>query len=232
MLALAIFILTLTFVLWQPRRLGIGWSALGGASLIALATGVVQWADIGIVWHIVWDATFTFVALILISLILDEAGFFTWAALHVTRWGRGRGHVLLPLLVILGALISAIFANDGAALLLTPRRRGHPEAAADSQDRRAGLRLRHGVHRRHGQPAAGDLEPRQHRQRQLLRHLPFTHYAMVMIPVNLVSVVATLVVLRLAFARQSSRAATRWTIFPNPSQPSATRTSSAPLSRS
>lgn len=89
-------------------------------AILALALGVISLADIPVVWHIIWNATGTFVALIIISLLLDEAGFFAWAALHVARWGRGRGRRLFAYMVLLGALVSALFANDGAALILTP----------------------------------------------------------------------------------------------------------------
>jgi arsenical pump membrane protein len=117
--ALLIFVATLILVIWQPRGLGIGWSACAGAA-VALLAGVIHVGDIPVVWHIVWNATGAFVAIIIISLLLDKAGFFEWAALHVARWGAGSGKRLFVLLVLLGAAVSALFANDGAALILTP----------------------------------------------------------------------------------------------------------------
>lgn len=200
MLALTIFIITLTLVIWQPRGIGIGWSATGGA-LVALATGVITFHDIPIVWHIVWNATFTFVALIVISLTLDEAGFFHWCALHIARWAGGRGRLLFPLTILLGAFIAAFFANDGAALLLTPivlailLKLGFSRTSAFAFVIGTGF--------------VADTTSLPLVISNLVNivsanyfDIPFDHYAKIMVPIDLVSLAATLGVLWLYFRRQ------------------------------
>ncbi|MFH8044203.1 arsenic transporter [Klebsiella pneumoniae] len=199
LLAGSIFLLTLVLVIWQPSGLSIGWSASIGA-VLALGTGVIHIADIPVVWNIVWNATAAFIAVIIISLLLDESGFFEWAALHVSRWGNGRGRLLFTWIVLLGAAVAALFANDGAALILTPIVIAMLLALGFSQGTTLAFVMAAGF--------IADTASLPLIVSNLVNivsadffDLGFTQYASVMIPVDAAAIAATLIMLHLFFRR-------------------------------
>jgi len=203
LVAIAVFVFTLILVIWQPKGLGVGWSAALGA-LIALAAGAVSLHDIPTVWAIVWNATATFIAVIIISLLLDEAGFFEWAALHVARWANGSGYRLFAFCVLLGAAVSALFANDGAALILTPIVMSMLLALRFSPAATLAFVMAAGF--------IADTASLPLVVSNLVNivsadyfRLGFSEYASVMVPVNFASVAATLLVLFLFFRRDIPR---------------------------
>lgn len=213
-IAVLIFLLTLIFVIWQPKGLGIGWTATIGA-MLALMTGVIGMDDIPVVWDIVWNATFAFIAIIIISLLLDEAGFFKWIALHVARFAKGNGHRLFAFIVLLGAVVSAFFANDGAALILTPIVIAILTALRFSPATTLAFIMAAGF--------IADTASLPLVVSNLVNivsadffKVPFDRYALVMVPVNLVSVLASLVVLYGFYRKDIPNAyALQWVDEPN-----------------
>ncbi len=82
--------------------------------------GLITLQDLETIWTITWNSTFTFVAIIIFSLVLEEAGFFRFLGFRIAQNSRSSRKVLFIYISFFTALVSALFANDGAILVMTP----------------------------------------------------------------------------------------------------------------
>lgn len=90
-------------------------SIIGAAALIAIGSIAPAHA-----WQAIDIPTLVILAgMMIINGQLEAAGFFSHAAYHITHWAR-HGKVLLLLLMLISAVLSALFLNDTVVFLLTP----------------------------------------------------------------------------------------------------------------
>ncbi|MCL6562677.1 MAG: arsenic transporter [Firmicutes bacterium] len=197
--AITLFVVVLALVITRPGGLPIGWTALIGG-LLAWLTGLVSTPDIVEVVRLVWDATLTFVAVILISLILDAIGLFHWAALGSAHLAGTRGSAVLWFLGLLGAAVAMFFANDGAALILTPIVYEQAKALKLPTPATLALIMASGF--------IADTTSLPLVVSNLVNivsadffHLGFASYALVMVPVDLLALALSLAVLWLYYGR-------------------------------
>lgn len=117
--AAIILIAVLALVVVRPRGLHVAWPA-GFGALIAIAIGLLTTPALVTIFGDTWDAATTLISLFILSETLESNGFFTWAALHLARIARGSGWRLYVLVLLLTTGVTALLANDGAVLMLTP----------------------------------------------------------------------------------------------------------------
>ena len=117
--SLIVFIAVMSLVVTRPRHISIAIPPIVGA-VILIFLRIIAERDILYVISIVWNATITLIAIIFLSLILDEIGFFRYIAIRITLYSRGKVRRLFFLIVALTSLVTGLFSNDGSIVVMTP----------------------------------------------------------------------------------------------------------------
>jgi arsenical pump membrane protein len=116
---LALFAATLVAVLRRPFGLGEGWwTCLGGG--LALLLGWVTPAQARTTLLAGHEALLFLLGLLVLSTLLEESGFFEWAALTSAHASQGNGRRLFRNTFLLGAAVTMVLSLDTTAVLVTP----------------------------------------------------------------------------------------------------------------
>lgn len=118
-LALAVLFVTAILVLWRPGNIHEAIPALIGAG-IALSMGLVGLNDVFQVAGIVWNAALTIIATFVMAIVLEETGFFRWAAERLVERSGGSPLRLFKLVLLFSAFLTLLLNNDGSIILGTP----------------------------------------------------------------------------------------------------------------
>jgi arsenical pump membrane protein len=118
-IAIAVFIAALILILIKPKGINEAFFALAGAILLFIA-GLLKLEDASYIWGFVWNATFSLIGIMIFTALLDQNGFFRWAALHIVHRLHHRKIVLFICLSLLAAMITIFFNNDGTILIMVP----------------------------------------------------------------------------------------------------------------
>lgn len=118
-LALAITACTLGLVVARPRGLNEGVASLAGGALVLLF-GLVSPQEALRREAGEWNVFLFFPGMMALAALAERSGIFDRLAYAMARAARGRTAMLYAAVFLLGAGISLLFANDTAALVLTP----------------------------------------------------------------------------------------------------------------
>lgn len=119
LLAPLVAAVTLGLIVTRPARLNEGVTALlGGAAMLIL--GLVPLGQALIIEVQTWNIYLFFLGMMAIAALADQSGVVDRIAALAARLAGGRVFALYLAVFLLGMVISLLFANDSAALVLTP----------------------------------------------------------------------------------------------------------------
>lgn len=118
-LTVAVFILTVTFLVWRPNELNESIPPAIGA-IIVFVTGVVSLSDLSTIFGVVSGASITIISTIVMSIVLESIGFFRYVAYNLVKRANGSGVALFWYVNLLCFLMTMFFNNDGSILITTP----------------------------------------------------------------------------------------------------------------
>ncbi|MDR3615232.1 MAG: ArsB/NhaD family transporter [Candidatus Obscuribacterales bacterium] len=116
---LGIFSLTLFLILRKPFGLHEAWGTVIG-SVLMLVFGLVSFSQSCQTVLEGASVLLFLLALMVLSALLDLAGFFEWAAILAARACDGNGQKLYRNVFLLGAVTTAVLSLDTTAIILTP----------------------------------------------------------------------------------------------------------------
>ncbi|HUZ77500.1 MAG TPA: SLC13 family permease, partial [Chloroflexota bacterium] len=115
----ALLLIVIAAVLFRPGKLPEGaYAAAGGA--VAVASGIVPAGQAGRVVEGTLGILGFFLGMMVMTVVAEQAGVFTWATTLAVRLSAGSAQRLLLAVFGVGTLITALLSNDATALLLTP----------------------------------------------------------------------------------------------------------------
>ncbi len=121
--AIPIFVLTVTLALVKPRlwriKISHATAAILGA-LLSIVTGAVSPQLVYQALSVLVYPVIAIVSLMVLTIIVEQAGLFELLAHHIAKVAKGNGKALFTYIFFAGTVTGAIFTNDAAVLIFTP----------------------------------------------------------------------------------------------------------------
>lgn len=114
-----IFAITVILLVWRPRQLNEAIPA-GTGGLLFLALGIVSMKDLFSVFNVVSGAAVIILSTIVMSIVLESIGVFSWTAYNIVRISGGSGVRLFWSINLFCLVMTLFFNNDGSILITTP----------------------------------------------------------------------------------------------------------------